>query len=304
MTGTPRTPPEQRKRLEDLLLSTYFASVPRHQLDCDTGRFIIGQHVWQRYEQARYSLAPWVDRAVGLAGRRIVEIGSGTGSSTAGFAALARTVDGYEIDQPSIAFAHGRFEVLGVRNATANLVAGDDMVKTVCDRHRGNVDAFLFFAVLEHMTIPERLVALRTAWSELPSGGVLIVIETPNRLTYTDLHTAQMPFFHMLPTPLALHYYPRSQRIDFVENVTKAPPEERELTLQRWGNGVSFHEFDVGIGPEVDQFIRADGFEPEVTGIYPLRLDDELLGRYFEAHPVRRHRAWTRNHLNLVLAKP
>ncbi|MFY9341882.1 MAG: methyltransferase domain-containing protein [Planctomycetota bacterium] len=300
----PRTPPEIRKQIEDLALQTYFRSTTSQYLATDLGRFLLGQHVWERYEQARYNLAPWVDRAAGLAGRRLVEIGCGTGSSTAGFASLAARVDGYEISQVSVAMAQGRLQVLGIGNAAVHQIDAESLMRAACERHRGAVDGFLLFAVLEHMTIPERILALRMAWAELPPGGLLIVIETPNRLTYTDLHTAQMPFFHMLPLELAVQYYQHSKRPDFTASLDAVPAASRELALARWGNGVSFHEFDVALGAGVDGCIVADGFEPEVKWLQPPRLDDELLLRYFEAHPVGRHRAFTRNHLNFVLRKP
>jgi S-adenosylmethionine-dependent methyltransferase len=299
-----RTPPDIRKRIEDLGHDTYFRRMSASFLASDSGKVIVDQHVWERYELARNQLAPWVERTAGLAGRRIVEIGCGTGSSTAAFAGFAARVDGYEIDAPSVVMAQGRCAVLGVANATAHLIDGPGLMKAACERHRGAVDAFLLYAVLEHMTIPERIAALRTTWAELPPGGLLIVIETPNRLTYTDLHTAKMPFFHMLPIDLAVLYYEHSPRAGFADSLNAVAKADRELALVRWGNSVSFHEFDVALGEGVDSWIVADGFEPEVTRVYPPRLDDELLLNYFVAHPVKRHRAFTRNHLNFVLRKP
>jgi SAM-dependent methyltransferase len=285
-------------------MRVYCHWIPAELRTTEVGQSLIGQHVWQRYEQALYDLAPWVHRAGNLTGRRVVEIGSGTGSSAAGFASRVARIDGYEIDSGSVALARARLEILGIQNAEVHLVEAKSLMATACERHRGKVDAFLLYAVLEHMTIDERIQCLRSAWSGLPSGGLLIVIETPNRLTYTDLHTAQMPFFHMLPGELAAMYYEHSPRRDFVQTLAEVPPHERPMALTRWGNGVSYHEFDVAIGPGVDSFIVADGFEEEVTRIYPLRLDDELLLRYFESHPVGRHRAFTRNHLNFVMRKP
>jgi hypothetical protein len=67
-----------RKQLTELLRRTYFANTPKDILDSDDGRFLIEQHVEQRHSQALHSIAPWVERTVGLRGRRVVEIGSGT----------------------------------------------------------------------------------------------------------------------------------------------------------------------------------------------------------------------------------
>lgn len=291
-------------RLRELLRTTYFRWIPAEALTSDDGRFIVEQHVWQRYEQARSLLGPWVDRAVGLRGRRVVEIGCGTGSSTAGFAPLVGRIDGYEIDQLSVDAARGRFQVLGIENATATRVDAPTLITTALERHAGQVDGVLLYAVLEHMTVGERIDTLRRTWAAIPAGGFLVVIETPNRLTWTDLHTSHLPFFHQLPIELAEHYYRHSPRRDFVTAVDKEAPADRPMALMRWGTGVSYHEFDVALGAGVDGWIRADGFEAEVTAVYPVRVDDELLLRYFETAKVGRHRAFTRNHLNFVLQKP
>jgi SAM-dependent methyltransferase len=293
-----------RQRIEKAAMQVYCTWIPPEMRDTERGRWMIGEHVWLRYEQARYDLAPWAHRAGNLSGRRVVEIGSGTGSSTAGFAPFVDRIDGYEIDSGSVGLARARLEILEVRNAAVHLVPAPEIMATACERHRGKVDAFLLFAVLEHMTIAERIQCLRACWAELPAGGLLIICETPNRLTWTDLHTAQMPFFHMLPSDLALLYYPQSPRSDFVKVLGDVPVEDRAMSLVRWGNGVSYHEFDVALGSGVDDCIVADGFEEEVTRVCPIRLDDQLLLRYFEEHPVGRNRAFTRNFLYFVLRKP
>lgn len=304
MEVVPSLPAAVLERLREVLRTTYFRWIPADVLATDDGRFIFEQHVWQRYEQARRRLGPWVDRAVGLRGRRVVEIGCGTGSSTAGFAPMVGRIDGYEIDQLSVDAALGRFQALGIGNATATRVDAQVLITTALERHAGQVDGILLYAVLEHMTVAERIDALRRTWAALPAGGFLVVIETPNRLTWTDLHTSHMPFFNQLPIELVEQYYRHSPRRDFVAAIDKEEPANRQMALVRWGTGVSYHEFDVALGPGVDGWIRADGFESEVTSVYPIRIDDELLLRYFEATKVGRHRAFTRNHLNFVLQKP
>ena len=54
----------------------------------------------------------------------------------------------------------------------------------------------------------------------------------------------------------------------------------------------------------VDPCIVAGGFEPEVTRIYGMRLEDELSMAFFERSGLQRHRAFTRNHPNFILRKP
>ncbi len=80
-------PEDVCRRLEELLARTCFLHRPDDFLDTDDGRLLFRQQLLERSEQARNNWAPWVDRAGGLAGRRVTEIGSGTGSGAPGIAA-------------------------------------------------------------------------------------------------------------------------------------------------------------------------------------------------------------------------
>src|SRR5688572_26005097 len=97
MPLAPTCPPVVLDRLRELAFQSYFVGWPPPGSDPDAVRVMVDNHVWRRYEAARQHLVPWVERTAGLAGRRMVEIGCGTGSSTAGFAQRAARVDGYEI---------------------------------------------------------------------------------------------------------------------------------------------------------------------------------------------------------------
>ena len=59
----------------------------------------------------------------------------------------------------------------------------------------GEIDIFKLFAVLDHMTLSERLTVLETAASVLARGGVIVVGDTPNCLLWNDYHTTETPFF-------------------------------------------------------------------------------------------------------------
>ena len=74
------------------------------------------------------------------------------------------------------------------------------------------------------------------------------MIETPNRLWFYDSHTAYLPFFHWLPSEIAIRYCAKCPRpaIAALHEDTSA---SGILRLQRWGRGISFHEFELAIGP-------------------------------------------------------
>ncbi len=207
----------------------------------------LNKHLCGRLESDRRMVVPWLDRARRLSNARILEIGCGTGSSTVALAEQGAKVIGIDLDEDALAVAKARCSVYGLEaefhtlNASAISAALGERV----------FDFIIFFASLEHMTIAERLAALRDAWEMLPPGGLLVVVETPNRLWYYDGHTSMLPFFHWLPNELAFQYSAFSPRENFRELYRAYDASSKEHFL-RQGRGVSFHEFDVAIRPAKD----------------------------------------------------
>lgn len=204
----------------------------------------LAAHTHARLDLDRRIVVPWLDRAKPLRDSRILEIGCGTGSSTVALAEQGAKVIGIDIDEDALAVARDRCSVYGLEaefhslNASAiSEVFGDRVF-----------DFIIFFASLEHMTVAERLVALGDAWRMLPTGGLLAVVETPNRLWYYDGHTSWLPFFHWLPNDLAFRYSAFSPRENFRELYREYDASAEEHFLRR-GRGMSFHEFDLAIKP-------------------------------------------------------
>jgi hypothetical protein len=164
---------------------------------------------------------------------------------------------------------------------------------------------FLLYAVLEHLTVAERLAVLRLARDVVKPDGAIVVCETPNRLTYLDHHTAQMPFFHMLPDELAVDYYSRSQREDFKAAIGAAASGGRQAALEaiaRWGRGVSFHEFELVFGDRLDQHVVASNYEPILFGERPIHPEEVILARYLERWRPELAPVWSRAWLDLILS--
>lgn len=207
----------------------------------------VQEHLYRRLESDRRTIVPWIDAAKPLRTARVLEIGCGTGSSTLALAEQGATVTGVDIDEGALAVARDRFEVCGFEGDLRLLNAGE-LRNNFC---AVTFEIILFFACLEHMTIPERLASLRDVWAMLPPGGLLVVVETPNRLWYFDDHTSRLPFFHWLPDGLAFQYSRFSPREEF-RNLYHGDNSESELHFLRRGRGVSFHEFDLAIGPVRD----------------------------------------------------
>jgi 2-polyprenyl-3-methyl-5-hydroxy-6-metoxy-1,4-benzoquinol methylase len=207
----------------------------------------LGDSVWQRLDSDREKVVPWLDAAMPLDGKRILEIGCGSGSSTVALAEQGAIVTGIDLDEDALHVARDRCRIYGLtaefRAMNAQRLTGSFAA--------GEFDMVIFFACLEHMTIEERLGALGDVWKLLPRNGMLAVVETPNRLWYYDDHTSWLNCYHWLPDELAFHYSRFSPRENFRGMYRKYDESSREH-FQRRGRGMSFHEFDLAIKPVRD----------------------------------------------------
>jgi S-adenosylmethionine-dependent methyltransferase len=204
-------------------------------------------HLYTRLEKDRQRIIPWLDNASTLQDKRILEIGCGTGSSSVAIAEQRAKVTGIDIDEGALSVAKDRCKIYGVD-------AEFKVLNTVQIKDTFGAKAFdiiIFFASLEHMTVVERLTSLRDAWEMLPAEGLLVIVETPNRLWYFDSHTSYLPFFHWLPDELAFQYSRFSSRKNFRELYREYNTDSKEHFLRR-GRGVSFHELESVISPAQD----------------------------------------------------
>jgi S-adenosylmethionine-dependent methyltransferase len=234
----------ERAQLAAALDAHYFADCDPGYLAGEIGRRDRDDHLFRRLDVARRQVVPWLDAAQRLDGARLLEIGCGTGSATVALAEQGARVTGVDLCERSLRAARLRCELHGVE---AGFVLGNAAL--VLDKLDGErFDWILFYASLEHMTFPERKQALRRAWELLAPGSLLGVVETPNRLWLHDSHTSLLPYFHWLPDDVAFEYSRRSPRAGFRE-CYRVPDADAQLHFLRRGRGVSYHEFELALGP-------------------------------------------------------
>jgi len=230
-------------------LQTHYYTGWRHKDHYTSETFAqdLHAHLTGRLEEDRQSVIPWLDHAMNLKGKSVLEIGCGTGSSTVALSEQGAAMTGIDIDEGALKVAEARIRLYGL-NAAFQYLNADGLGKTF---KRGDFDIIIFFAALEHMTIPERLNALKQVWNLLGEGGLLIIAETPNRLWFFDSHTSRLPFYHWLPDRLAFDYARYSPEDNFNNLFGKHNAESEELFLRR-GRGMSYHEIDLAIMPAKD----------------------------------------------------
>jgi len=162
-------------------------------------------------------------------------------SSTLALSEQGARVTGIDIEEDSLAIAQKRLSAYALQAEFKRINANE----IINHFSVGSFDTIIFYAVLEHMTIDERLSSLSSAYSILNKGGFMVIIETPNRLWYFDGHTSLLPFFHWLPDELAFKYTKFSKREKFHEIYSNL--NKQRMAFLRRGRGMSFHEFDISI---------------------------------------------------------
>lgn len=233
--------PEQTAVLRQALLDGF---LPAERAGTPEGRADLENHLHARLAHDRRYVVPWLDSIRPLQGLRILEIGCGTGSSTVALAEQGAAVAGLDLDAAGLRIAEQR---LRLYDLPAELFLGN-AESLPAELSARTFDVVVFYASLEHMLYAERIAALRRAWELLPAGGLLAVIEAPNRLWYYDHHTSHLNFFFWLPEELAVPYAQFSPRASLCAEVAGGGAAAAER-LQRAGRGVSYHELELALGP-------------------------------------------------------
>ncbi len=258
---------------------------------------------YERLNDDRYTVVPWLDSAVPLDGAHVLEIGAGSGTSTVALGEQGALVTAIDIDKPSLDVAHERCRLYGI-SAEFHHTSVLDLPADVLNR---TFDLVIFFASLEHMTLEERLAAISLTWRLVRPGGAWSVVEAPNRLWYFDAHTSQLNFFHWLPDELAIAFAQKSPRKFFVSEMSDRQAD-LPLKLARWGRGVSYHEFVMSLGDaeklnvvsDKDSFLRRRN---PVAFLYSLVSRAGRYERLLERLEPDIHPAFFRQHLNLIIRK-
>jgi 2-polyprenyl-3-methyl-5-hydroxy-6-metoxy-1,4-benzoquinol methylase len=294
---------DQKRHLRGAMLETYFLGWDAEHMASAAGESDILDIVHRRYDSCVRHIVPWIERHGPLAGKTVVEIGCGSGSSTSAMAHFAGLVDGYDILPASVEAARRRAEILGQTNIRLHALPPNEIMPSARREHVQGAEVVLLYAVLEHQTVPERLETLRDCWNLLREGGLLVVVETPNRLTYFDGHTSRLPFFSMLPDEVALRYASRSPRPEFIKSMdqARAAPNPHEA-LARWGRGVSYHEFELALG-DLNGLVVGDGYDPEILSMRPILVEERCLYTYWVDAKIDAPVGFVRDDLYLIFQK-
>jgi SAM-dependent methyltransferase len=257
----------------------------------------------ERRLAAADSLIPWVESAVPLAGKSVLEYGCGAGPVSAAFGARVGRHVGYDIDAAAVAEGQAKLAELGADNVELRHAPVASIFQSVRE-HAGEIDVFLFYAVLEHMNVAERLEVLELARSVVRPDGAIVICETPNRLIPWDWHSSQAPFMAQLPDELALRYYDRAPRQDFIDTIATGLGqswEDGQEALTRFGRGMSYHELELVFG-DLSRHVLASNWEPVLFSRREIHHEEIALARMMDAVRPDLAPAFSRYWLDVVLS--
>ncbi|MHB1305372.1 MAG: class I SAM-dependent methyltransferase [Acidiphilium sp.] len=254
-----------------------------------------------RLNEDRWTVIPWLDTAMPLFGAHILEIGCGTGASTVALAEQGAHVVGIDVHEPSLTIARDRCALYKMP-AALHLCNAMELPPEIAG---GTFDMVLFFATLEHMTLSERTQSLRQAFAILRPGGLLGIIEAPNRLWFYDGHSSFANFYHWLPDELAIEHARRSKRSILADAVNVKGHEG--IGLARFGRGVSYHDVELALGECPIVISNKTDFMRRRSPT--LRLHAILSGkrryeRFLERLEPGINRGFFREYLDVLIQKP
>jgi len=256
------------------------------------------QYYLDRLGSAIFYRMPWLmGMGKDLSQLNVVELGCGRGLKAIPWSRLFRSYLGVDLDPDAIGFARRAAQLTGRPNLEFHTGNAADAVR---DPSRfgitGRIDVVVLYAVVEHLTPAERKQVLGLCREVLQDGGLVVFCETPNRLIPHDGHSTYLHFFQTLPPEIAIEYIKRSPRAHAVQAVTD------EESLYRWGQGASYHEFDLWLADAGGTLpgIIADGWTHWPICDEPLRRDEMALSEYLNLHGPLAPPAFARYWLDAV----
>lgn len=136
-----------------------------------------------------------------FAGKRVLDFGSGSGSSTIVLRDLlpGAHLVGIELERDYVDLARDRAAFRGIDDVEFHLSPSPDELPAGI----GEFDAVILSAVYEHLLPGERTPLLRLLWGSLRPGGYLFVNQLPHRWFPYEHHTTSLWGVGYLPASLA-----------------------------------------------------------------------------------------------------
>lgn len=265
----------------------------------------INRNSSKRYLEFRRYLN-WTSKALDLSSANVLEYGCSVGSSTQAIAENCKSLTAIDINKDACMTTAKRLKICGLEGHTNVVYLKPNAQVSGIDAliPDASLDAVFMYAVLEHMLHEEKIIALKQAYKKLKDGGTLIIGETPNALSYFDIHTTQLNFFHQSSDDTMQHHLNKSNRKELVAALSGLTNiNDFKSVLNRWGTGVSFLDFEIALGPSIHKQIVYTGYEPDALSIRPVRPEDFSLLSYFVIKNLQFNICFSKSYLDFILIK-
>lgn len=246
---------------------------------------ISGGDFESRYFKALSFVLPFLDTHLPAKRLNALEIGCGKGAKSFPLSLLFDDYYGFDIVKEEIDFARSVQASLGL-SGVHFLVDEAANLKEFLTRTNVRFDLIILYAILEHLTIKEKIELLSLCWSYLDLGGVLLIGEAPNRMFPIDYHSTKSLYFQQMPFPLwprYVHRVPNKRWGDIISRAAAAGDLQHRAF--RHGVHIGHQEFDLAMGSveELNNHIVADSYAAEMLNLYPYESIEflkyvELLG--------------------------
>ena len=216
-------------------------------LNSKHGKKALQDSIFTRFEDTRKRIIPWLNSVKSLSNLNIIEVGCGSGTGTSAFAEQVKSITAIDIDKNILKVCQDRCKLMNLNNVKFFNMEISDYVKIQkLEKSNETIDAIIFYATLEHMTLEQRISALEASWRVLPIGGLIIILDTPNSLFFYDGHTSGLPFHHWISDELAYKYVelnPKSifHSKEFLDSSNNVKMNE----FISWGRSVSYHDLEI-----------------------------------------------------------
>ncbi len=226
----------------------------KNYLDSKHGKKAMQDAVYTRFKNTRHRIIPWINSIKKLSNLNIIEVGCGSGTGTCAFAEQVESVIAIDIDANILKVCEDRCKILNLNNVEHHCMEISDYSRLLKSENNDNIiDAVIFYASLEHMSLKQRVLALETSWEMLPVGGLIIILDTPNSLFFYDGHTSGLPFHHWISDELAYRYLEMKPESVFQSELFSAQLTSLKMDeFISWGRSVSYHDFEVSMKRSIE----------------------------------------------------
>lgn len=224
-----------------------------------------------RFVRTCQFLVAFINQIPDLHQKTALEVGCGRGAKAVVLSQFFKQYVGIDIAKSKIELAKkvsSNFKITNIdfiHDEAAN-------IEHFLSGYREKFDVIILYAILEHLTIEEKINLLRCCWEYLNDDSYLFIGEAPNRMVPVDYHSSKMLYFQQMPIDLWKEYYNRSPNRFWVDKMNEG--EKKGLftkTAYRRGLHVGHQEFDLAIKSveELKPHIFRDNFANQILNLYP-----------------------------------